>query len=438
MVESLDRLGLVGNASLIKTIQKQAGSDVDVTIVFSAKVLKLNKRGQEQPRFMIITQDAVYNFKELSKYRRRIALVSIASLSISTLSNEMILHVPSEYDYKYKTDFKHEIAELLAVLIRKKLGKDLVVNYVDKAGLLRTSIKHHRRISSHSTSFSDARVGRAKRSGSVSEDSKLDEEWLGSHPLLENSEKVTCDDFEQLRVLGKGAFGKVLHVRKIDTGKEYAMKVLKKAHLLQTQTIESTLLERNILAAFRNPFVMSLRFAFQTRDKLYLVMDLYDGGELLGHLERKKKFTEDEARIIIAEIVVAIGHLHSLNFIYRDLKPENILMDQDGHIVLTDFGLAKQLDPCNPEAHSFVGTPHYIAPELLLQQPHGPPVDWWSLGVVLYELVVGIPPWHDESVTEIFAKITSKPVPLPSYLSTECKALIAGVNLSCWIESELT
>jgi len=243
------------------------------------------------------------------------------------------------------------------------------------------------------------------------------------------NEKPSMDSFELLRVLGRGAFGKVMQVRKKDTGKIYAMKILKKTMIFARKQVEHTRAEREVLAAFQHPFLMGLRFAFQTDSKLYLVMDFYKGGELFFHLRKAKRFSEDQARIFVAEVALALGHLHSLNFIYRDLKPENILMDENGHICLTDFGLAKHLVPSSSDsdtqAHSFVGTPEYLAPEMVLGSGHNKSVDWWCLGILLYELTVGITPFYSGNVDEMYHKIVHAKLRFPPRLSEECRDLIS-------------
>jgi len=156
-------------------------------------------------------------------------------------------------------------------------------------------------------------------------------------------------------------------------------------------------------------------------------MDYYHGGMLLSHLDKRQRFTEEQARFIVAEVACALGHLHSCNFIYRDLKPDNILMDAEGHICLTDFGLAKKVNPDNPISTTFVGTPDYIAPEIINQLPHGPAVDWWSMGVLLYELVIGRPPFNSDNINQIFENIVNTEAVFPDDIpiSSNLKHLIS-------------
>ncbi|XP_050036786.1 ribosomal protein S6 kinase alpha-5-like isoform X2 [Dermacentor andersoni] len=227
--------------------------------------------------------------------------------------------------------------------------------------------------------------------------------------------KVDMSNFELLRVLGTGAYGKVFLVRKVggqDHGKLYAMKVLKKASIVQKQkTLEHTRTERQVLEAIRqSPFLVTLHYAFQTDAKLHLILDYVSGGELFTHLYQRDHFTESEVRIYIGEIVLALEHLHKLGIIYRDIKLENILLDSQGHIVLTDFGLSKEFLPHEKDqrAYSFCGTIEYMAPEVVRggSTGHDFSVDWWSVGVLTYELLTGASPFTVEGERNNQAEIS--------------------------------
>lgn len=227
-------------------------------------------------------------------------------------------------------------------------------------------------------------------------------------------------------MLGRGAFGKVMQVRKKDDGKIYAMKILKKSAIADRNQVEHTKAERAILENLVHPFLMTLRFAFQSKDKLYLVLDYFQGGELFFHLKTQRRFSEDTARIYVAEIALAFGHLHSLGVIYRDLKPENVLLDDSGHVCLTDFGLAKELQE-SEKTQTFCGTPEYLAPEIIDTAGHDKAVDWWSLGILLYELTVGIPPFYSNNVNEMYEKIKTGTLKFPPFSSEPCRMLIKGL-----------
>ncbi|XP_058535656.1 serine/threonine-protein kinase Sgk2 isoform X4 [Ochotona princeps] len=198
-------------------------------------------------------------------------------------------------------------------------------------------------------------------------------------------------DFDFLRVIGKGNYGKVLLAKRKSDGMFYAVKVLQKKSILQNKEQGHIMAERNVLLKnVRHPFLVGLRYSFQTPEKLYFVLDYVNGGELFFHLQREHRFLEPRARFYAAEVASAIGYLHSLNIIYRDLKPENILLDCQGHVVLTDFGLCKEGVEPEETTSTFCGTPEYLAPEVLRKEPYDRAVDWWCLGAVLYEMLHGL------------------------------------------------
>ncbi|XP_077179600.1 ribosomal protein S6 kinase alpha-5 isoform X2 [Paroedura picta] len=254
--------------------------------------------------------------------------------------------------------------------------------------------------------------------------------------LTGHVEKVGIENFELLKVLGTGAYGKVFLVRKIsghDAGKLYAMKVLKKATIIQkAKTTEHTKTERQVLEHIRqSPFLVTLHYAFQTDTKLHLILDYINGGELFTHLSQRERFTEGEVRIYIGEIVLALEHLHKLGIIYRDIKLENILLDSDGHVVLTDFGLSKEfISDENERAYSFCGTIEYMAPDIVKggETGHDKAVDWWSLGVLMYELLTGASPFtvdgERNSQTEISRRILKSEPPYPEEMSILAKDVI--------------
>ncbi|KAK0168690.1 hypothetical protein PV327_002466 [Microctonus hyperodae] len=244
--------------------------------------------------------------------------------------------------------------------------------------------------------------------------------------------RVDMTHFDLLKVLGTGAYGKVFLVRKrigADAGRLYAMKVLKKASIVQKKkTTEHTKTERQVLEAVRDsPFLVTLHYAFQTDAKLHLILDYVSGGELFTHLYQRENFTEDEIRIYIGEIILALEHLHKLGIIYRDIKLENILLDREGHIVLTDFGLSKEFLPHerdnNARTYSFCGTIEYMAPEVVRggSAGHDIAVDWWSVGVLTYELLTGASPFtvdgEKNSQQEISRRILKTEPPIPTHFS---------------------
>ncbi|XVF12359.1 hypothetical protein REPUB_Repub08aG0110200 [Reevesia pubescens] len=279
------------------------------------------------------------------------------------------------------------------------------------------------------------------------EDSSVDDDTVRSlraspiNPCAKD--RTSIEDFEIIKPISRGAFGRVFLARKRATGDLFAIKVLKKADMIRKNAVESILAERNILISVRNPFVVRFFYSFTCRENLYLVMEYLNGGDLFSLLRNLGCLDEDMGRVYIAEVVLALEYLHSLNVIHRDLKPDNLLIGQDGHVKLTDFGLSKVglinstddlsgpslgssgfLEDDEPkelasikreqrQKHSVVGTPDYLAPEILLGMGHGATADWWSVGVILFELLVGLPPFNAETPQLIFDNIMNRNIPWP-------------------------
>uniref|UniRef100_A0A671U2T0 Ribosomal protein S6 kinase n=1 Tax=Sparus aurata TaxID=8175 RepID=A0A671U2T0_SPAAU len=253
--------------------------------------------------------------------------------------------------------------------------------------------------------------------------------------LTGHTERVGMENFELLKVLGTGAYGKVFLVRKNsghDVGQLYAMKVLKKAAIVQkAKTTEHTRTERQVLEHIRqSPFLVTLHYAFQTQSKLHLILDYVSGGEMFTHLYQRDHFPEEAVRIYIGEIILALEHLHKLGIVYRDIKLENILLDSEGHIVLTDFGLSKEfLEEEKERTYSFCGTIEYMAPEIIRGKTgHGKSVDWWSLGILMFELLTGASPFTLEgernSQSEVSKRILRCDPPFPSMIGPTAQDLL--------------
>ncbi|KAI9904902.1 hypothetical protein N3K66_001431 [Trichothecium roseum] len=239
-------------------------------------------------------------------------------------------------------------------------------------------------------------------------------------------------DFEILKLIGKGTFGQVYQVRKRDTQRIYAMKVLQKKVIVQKKEVAHTVGERNILvrtATSDSPFIVGLKFSFQTPSELYLVTDYMSGGELFWHLQKEGRFDEKRAKFYIAELILAIQHLHNNDIVYRDLKPENILLDANGHIALCDFGLSKANLAQNDTTHTFCGTTEYLAPEVLLDESgYTKMVDFWSLGVLVFEMCCGWSPFYAEDTQQMYKNIAFGKVRFPrDTLSQEGRNFVKGL-----------
>ena len=215
-------------------------------------------------------------------------------------------------------------------------------------------------------------------------------------------------------------------VQKKDTKVVFAMKVLKKDHVRRRKQIEHTRTERRVLGTVRHPFIVGMHYAFQSPQKLYFVLDYCPGGELFFWLSREKRLPEHIARFYTAEITLALDHLHEKQVVYRDLKPENILLDAEGHVKLADFGLAKEgIEDAISGANSLCGTPEYLAPEILDKQGHGLASDWWNMGMVLFEMLTGLPPWYTTDRQKLFDRIRRAKLDFPSSVSRVAQSLIS-------------
>ncbi|KAI3761335.1 hypothetical protein L1987_51747 [Smallanthus sonchifolius] len=267
----------------------------------------------------------------------------------------------------------------------------------------------------------------------LQEDEEFEPEQKG-----EMDYKIGPGDFEIMRVIGKGSFGKVFQVRR--KGKSvingdcegvigdgiFAMKVMRKDTIIKNNHVDYMKAERDILTKVVHPFIVQLRYSFQTKTKLYLILDFINGGHLFFHLYRQGIFSEDQARVYTAEIVSAVSHLHERGIVHRDLKPENILMDADGHVMLTDFGLAKEIDESS-RSNSMCGTTEYMAPEILLAKGHNKNADWWSVGILLYEMLTGKPPFTHSNRKKLQEKVINEKVKLLPRLSGEAHSLLKGL-----------
>lgn len=245
--------------------------------------------------------------------------------------------------------------------------------------------------------------------------------------------KPKLDDFEPLKVLGQGSYGKVILVREKLTGKLFAQKQLKKASLIinetnevHTKNYERTLNEKTILEKVSHPNIVKLFYAFQDHNKVYLILEYLDGGELFHHLDQQKYMSEKDASYYIAQIILALRYLHlNMKVIYRDLKPENCMLNADGNLVLTDFGLSK-VSSDDSSKHSMIGTAQYMAPEVIKGEQYDFSVDWWSLGCVAYDMLTGAPPFTGHTNEKIMDKVihSKKYLKFPFYLSLDAKDLL--------------
>lgn len=254
-----------------------------------------------------------------------------------------------------------------------------------------------------------------------------------SYEKLTSKRHLNPQDFDFLKLIGRGTFGRVFQVRKKDTKRIYAMKVLSKREIALKKEVTHTMGERKILEKSLDcPFLVGLKFSFQSAHELYFVTDYKSGGELFWHLQREGRFTEERARFYIAELVLALEHLHKYDIVYRDLKPENILLDATGHVALCDFGLSKPDLGAGQLTNTFCGTTEYLAPEVLLDESgYSKLVDFWSLGVLLFEMCCGWSPFYAEDTQQMYRNICFGKIKFPrGAIGDDGKQFVKGVRCS--------
>jgi len=228
-------------------------------------------------------------------------------------------------------------------------------------------------------------------------------------------------DFTLGKTLGTGAFGRVRFVTHKATNNHYALKTLKKASIIKMKQVDHIVSEKSILVALKHPFIVNMFGSFHDQRYIYMVLEYIVGGEFFTHLRKAGRFENEHSCFFGACIAAIFEYCHGKNIVYRDLKPENILINGDGYVKLTDFGFAKVIEH---RTYTLCGTPEYIAPEVLLNKGHGKPVDWWTLGILIYEMIVGYPPFVDEDPMGIYQKILSGKIVFPKLFDKNANGLL--------------
>jgi len=233
--------------------------------------------------------------------------------------------------------------------------------------------------------------------------------------------EMTLSHFERIRTIGTGTFGRVYLVKHTQSGKFFALKVLRKMEVVRLKQVDHIKNEKKILTDVDHPYVVTLYGTFQDDTNLYMLMEYVVGGELFCYLRRAGRFPNDTACLYAAQVVLALEHLHNRDILYRDLKPENLLLDSSGFLKICDFGFAKYVED---RTWTLCGTPEYLAPEIIQSKGHGKAVDWWALGVLLFEMLAGYPPFFDDNPFGVYEKILANRVHFPSHFDKDAKDLV--------------
>ena len=409
----------------------------DEKLYFSDMITKINHYGMSQERSIILTDKALYNMKKKA-LRRRISYADIRGVTYSKLTFEFVVHGnDDEYDYQYIHQDRDLIICFIAIFYQQVAFKPIQICEVQEKTLKNyvTQKKEKKKDNSYSKMDTKFLIDTAdfinqNLKEATGGETQLDpkEEKRRKNTIFSKHKTiktVELDDFQIMKVLGRGSFGKVCLVQYKPTKEFYAMKSLKKDVLLDQDQVESTILEKKILQSLDHPFLVGMVFCFQTEERIYFIMPFIRGGELFQHLRTEKFFKEDKARFYAATIGMALDYLHNNGIIYRDIKPENILIGEDGYLKLIDFGMAKMVKG-NEKATSFCGTPEYLAPEIITGEGHNRAADWWSYGILLFEMLCGIPPFYCENTERMYDLITNAELRFPKriQLSDNAKDLI--------------
>lgn len=447
--------------------------DEDEVVMYSGKWYKINTLGLKQERSLVLTTKHIYNLRK-KKLRRKIKIVDVGAVILSKKNEtEFVVHVPKEYDYRYQADTRKEFVDILQLRFANLDSENTLRLYLvpDSLKLYTTTLKDKKyglfKLPEESYRLKDLEIAGSRQleedeeteqklekarkeleeatiaddddsKFAISEDVEIvnsrnsvkeleidlvnddydfDPDDLREHgsSLLFSSIKestITLEDFEILSILGKGAFGKVYLTRMKENQKLYAIKTIRKDVVIETQQIDAVNLERDVLLNCDHPFLVGMEFVFQSELRLYFVMPFVQGGELYKHFLTNKRFPEEVVKFYSVQIAMAIGHLHSKGIIHRDLKLENILIDKDGYIKIIDFGLAKILQE-NETTRTLCGTPEYLAPEMIDQQGHDKSVDWWALGILIYEMLIGVTPFYNRNRSVMMSKISKSKIVFP-------------------------
>ena len=392
-------------------------------IQFSDRIKKINKNGWKQDRNIIITDHAIYNLKK-TNLKRRIDYKAIMGITLSKLSDEFVIHCEDiDYDYQYISPRKKTIIEIIA--------KNYEIIKEEELQLFEIGVKSlNTFVTTKKEKEKQQNLTRMPKTGQISvkdylfgNQSKTDVKRIDTKKGLKKKSTfqnvdVTLSDFEIIKTIGRGSVGKILLVKYNNDEKYYAMKVMRKDQLISEGISDNVLVERNILLEGQCEFILTLSFCFQTPERVYFVTPFINGGDLFHKLKNEIFFKENLVQFYAAQVAIALQHLHDLGIAYRDLKPENILINEDGYIKLCDFGSSVVIHGTEKE-NTFAGSPEYAAPEVITHEGHTFMCDWWSFGILIYELLYGNTPFYNVDKNRMYDLINTGSISFPKFIQIE-------------------
>jgi len=393
-------------------------------IQFSDKINKINRYGFKQERNILLTDKAIYNLKKTS-LSRRIDYRNIDCIIVSKLSDELAIHCKDiDYDYRFVSSHKKMIIEIISKFYKRINNKEFELFEVEEKSLndYVTTIKDIMKLKTKSDKPRRNSVNVDQYLfGNISEtdvhiiDSKQENSIIKKKRTF-NKIHTDLNDFEKLKTIGRGSVGKIYLVKYNFNNKLYVMKSMRKDQLITDKLVENIIVERNILLLNQCEFLLNLSFYMQTSERVYLITPFIKGGDLFHKLQNDMFLSEDLVKFYGAQISIAIQHLHDLGFAYRDLKPENILIDEDGYLKLCDFGASVKIKGTEKEKN-FAGSPEYAPPEIICYEGHTFMCDWWSFGILLYELLYGYTPFYNKDKNRMYDLIKNGSLSFPDSIS---------------------
>lgn len=411
--------------------------DPDETVYWTGLLDKINIKKKKQSRRFILTDKHFFNIGDTGQMdslisgftgsiaKRKIQIENIKYITYSSSSNEWILHIPTQYDYRLSSqEYRHEFIEYLLQQKEQKNAPNTVFiikqqpdlyEFCTYEGQKRTIIlENSLGTEMNHKEFKNYYFNKPRRTfySSTKYESFNDknQNMKTSSKCNNNSyQEISIEDFETIRVIGRGSYGKVVLCRKKDTQKIYAIKMINKIKAITMAKLDALKEEKNIMENANHPFLLKLEFTFHDHKRVYLVMNFLQGGELFTYLKQSHRFTEIHAKFYAGQILLGLEAQHDMNIIYRDQCPENVVLDNFGYVKLIDFGCSKKLLRGH---HTFtqIGTPEYVSPEVIKNEGHDRTTDFWCFGMLLYEMVVGTLPWIDSNDNNMYSMIINEDI----------------------------